>query len=266
MRHIHFMVLPLFLRRINLQPYPRPCLVAPVVSSPERDPSQAAPACCGIANEDQKKKILPTLHKMYERMQAQKQVAESSPDDALSWSSFVLPFLESAWSAGDKVLASSTVEVICDRIYSSMDRRSLTQHPRLGWPGVSCEIWGAHGAFGGEVYGWGAVMPAHIIRNLLGFRETEVVGQFLLSPAFGPLLVGAGKQYGITDLLYAKKKLGIHFTFQDERNLLAELDLPESSQVLSATDANGRSLQLNRSGNRWQFKTENYAGCVVKLS
>src|SRR5579883_36926 len=237
-----------------------------LVLTAERDPSQAAPAFCGIANEDQKKKILPTLHKMFERMQAQKQVAESSPDDALSWSSFVLPFLESAWSAGDKVLASSTVEVICDRIYSSMDRRSLTQHPRLGWPGVSCEIWGAHGAFGGEVYGWGAVMPAHIIRNLLGFRETEVAGQFLLSPAFGPLLVGAGKQYGITDLLYAKKKLGIHFTFQDERNLLAELDLPESSQVLSATDANDRSLQLNRSGNRWQFKTENYAGCVVKLS
>jgi hypothetical protein len=237
-----------------------------LVLTAERDPSQAAPAFCGIASEDQKKKILPTLRKMYERMQAQKQVPESSADDALSWSSFVLPFLESAWSAGDKELASSTVEAICDRIYSSMDRRSLAQHPRLGWPGASCEIWGAHGAFGGEVYGWGAVMPAHIIRNLLGFRETEEAGKFVLSPGFGPLLAGADKQYGIKDLLYAKKNLSIHFTFQDERSLLAELDLSEAVQALSVMDLSGKPLKTERNGSRWQFKAENFAGYVVKLS
>jgi hypothetical protein len=46
-----------------------------LVQSVEPDPSQAAPAFCGIATEDQKKRLLPTLRKMYENMQAQKQIA-----------------------------------------------------------------------------------------------------------------------------------------------------------------------------------------------
>src|SRR5579884_829367 len=101
----------------------------------------------GIATESQKKQLLPTLRKMYEDMLAQAQIPESSADNALNWSSFVLPYLESVWSSGDSELASKTVENICERIYASMDRRVLhtdAKAPRLGWPGTSCEIWGAH--------------------------------------------------------------------------------------------------------------------------
>lgn len=242
-----------------------------LVMAAERDPSQAAPAFCGVATEDQKKQIQPTLRKMYDKMQAQAQNAESSADDALNWSSFVLPFLESAWSSGDRELASMTVEVICERIYSSIDRRSIDgpsggAHPRLGWPGVSCEVWGAHGAFGGEVYGWGAVMPAHIIRNLIGFRETDDAGQFVLSPGFGPLLAQSGRQYGIAGLSYAKEKLGLHFTFLDSRNLSAELDLPEPVRIQWIRSSSGQLLRFERNEVRWQFKAENHESYVVKLS
>jgi hypothetical protein len=196
---------------------------------------------------------------------------ESSADDALSWSSFVLPFLEAAWTSGDRELASMTVEAICDRIYSSMDRRlvdasSSAKHPRLGWPGVSCEVWGAHGAFGGEVYGWGAVMPAHIIRNLIGFRETDDIEKFIISPGFGPLLAQTGKRYGIAGLPYAKQKLGLNFTLLDENSLQAELALPESVRILSITDINDQAVQFEHSGSRWQFKAKNHSRYLVKLS
>jgi hypothetical protein len=243
-----------------------------LVNTGERDPSQAAPAFCDIATEEQKKLIAPTLRKMFETMQAQKQIEASSADDALNWSSFVLPFLESAWSSGDKELASMTVEAICDRIYTSMDRRSIddassdAKRPRLGWPGVSCEIWGAHGAFGGEVYGWGAVMPAHIVRNLIGFRESEDAEQFVLSPGFGPLLAGAGKQYGIAGLPYVQQRISVQFTFLDARSLEFEITAPESVRILSVTDAAGQGVVPERSGTSWRFKGANYESYLVKAS
>src|SRR5215475_1819973 len=229
-----------------------------LVNAVERDPSQAAPAFCGIATESQKKLILPTLRKMYESMQAQAEKAESSADNPLNWSSFTLPYLEAVWASGDRELVSMTVEAICNRIYASMDRRDVdiasgSKRPKLGWPGVSCEIWGAHGAFGGEVYGWGAVMPAHIVRNLIGFRETDESEQIILSPGFGPSLSGTGKQYGISNLHYAKQSLGLHFTFVDERKLRVEIELPGGPSVLSVTDESGQPLQVEQHGERWQF-------------
>ena len=242
-----------------------------LVNAVERDPSQAAPAFCGIATENQKKLILPTLRKMYESMQAQAEKAESSADNALNWSSFTLPYLESVWASGDRELASMTVETICNRIYASMDRRDVelisgSKRSRLGWPGVSCEIWGAHGAFGGEVYGWGAVMPAHIVRNLIGFRETDESEQIILSPGFGPSLSGTGKQYGISNLLYAKQSLGLHFTFVDDRNLRVEIELPGGPSVLSVTDESGQPLQVEQHGERWQFKAANHNRYAVRLA
>jgi hypothetical protein len=241
-----------------------------LVTVAERDPSQAAPAFCGMATSQQKQRMLPTLHAMYQKMKEQSQVPESSAGDALNWSSFVLPFLESAWSSGDRKLASMTVETICDRIYLSMDRRSVealpgAAHPRLGWPGVSCEVWGAHGAFGGEVYGWGAVMPAHIIRNLIGFRETNDEQKFILSPGFGPRLALKGKRYGIASLPYAAGKLGLDFTFVDDSHLHAEVGLPSTAHLISVTDASGRLVPFERMGSRWAFRAENHASYVVKL-
>jgi hypothetical protein len=240
-----------------------------LVNAPERDPSQAAPAFCGIATDSQQKLLLPTLRKMYEDMLAQAQIPESSADNALNWSSFVLPFLESAWSSGDGELAPKTVENICERIYASMDRRVLqagSKIPRLGWPGTSCEIWGAHGAFGGEVYGWGAVMPAHMIRNLIGFRETGAVDQIILSPGFSSVLSGRDKQYGIARLPYAQQWISIQFTFEDDRNLHTEIELPQGTRVLSVTEIGGQPQKVEREGGRWQFKAVNYARYQVKLA
>ena len=112
-----------------------------LVEIAQRDPSQAAPAFCGIASESQKKLIANTLRKMYDAMQAQELQPQSSADNALDWFLFVLPYLESTWACGQQELASGTVESICDRIYPRMDRHSIAMtkgegavHPKLGWP------------------------------------------------------------------------------------------------------------------------------------
>lgn len=241
-----------------------------LVTIATRDPSQAAPAFCGIATGSQKKLMLPTLRKMYEKLQAQGREDVPQGDYSLDWSSFVLPFLESAWACGDGQLISETIETICDRIYTSMDRRSIEGPPgpkgaprKLGWPGVSCEIWGASGAFGGEMYGWGAVMPAHIIRNLTGFRETEDFGRIVLSPGFPPLLAIAGKRYGITGLSYGEGRLNLHFTFITDSQIQVEVEWPGGIQ--SVTGSDGQRLKVEHSGARLRFDAVNHGRYIVEL-
>jgi hypothetical protein len=241
-----------------------------LVENADRDPSQAAPAFCGIATEAQNKAMLATLHSMFERMQKNSERPESSADEALNWSSFVLPFVESAYAAGDRRLASATVEAICERVYSSMDRRSLQDpaapHARLGWPGTSCEIWGAHGAFGGEVYGWGAVMPAHIIRTLIGFRESGQRGEFVLCPSFGPAFAAAGKRYALRDLPYSGKRIGVSYTFSDERQLTAGLTLPVEARVVKVTRANGEAAKFAGREGHWEVAMENYQQYRIEVA
>jgi hypothetical protein len=243
-----------------------------LVEVDQRDPSQAAPAFCGIASETQKKLIANTLRKMYDAMQAQKLQQQSSADNALDWSSFVLPYLESAWACGQQELASATVESICDRIYPTMDRHSVAMakseggvHPKLGWPGTSCEIWGPHGAFGGEVYGWGAVMPAHIVRNIVGFRETPFPTRFMLAPGFGSKLNEAGKRYRLEHFSYASHVVDLDFLFSDEHSLLISLTVLEGPPSVSVSDTSGTPLKIKREGPAWQFEAKNFAVYAVEL-
>ena len=241
-----------------------------LVENAERDPSQAAPAFCGIATEEQNEAMLSTLKSMYERMEKNRERPESSADEALNWSSFVLPFVESAYAAGDRRLASATVEAICERIFRSMDRRSLQSQEapeaRLGWPGTSCEIWGAHGAFGGEVYGWGAVMPAHIIRTIIGFRESEEEGEFVLSPGFGPAFALAGKRFALDGLRYAGRTIGVSYAFADEKQVTALLKLPLQAQIASVSRGNGEAVKFTRQGAAWEIPMENFEQYRVRIT
>jgi len=242
-----------------------------LVTVATRDPSQAAPAFCGIATEAQKKRILPTLRSMYEELKAQGSKDVPQGNFSLDWSSFVLPFLESAWSSGDGVLVSETVELIADRIYTSMDRRIIEgpagpdgKPRRLGWPGVSCEIWGASGAFGGECYGWGAVMPAHIIRNLLGVRETADPRRIILAPSFGPGLAIPEKRYGITGLACGGRRFDLSYSFVGEQRIRVEARWPGGIQAVR--DADGRPAQMERTDDGFRFEVVNHQRYTVTLA
>jgi len=208
---------------------------------------------------------------MYEQACMQGKDASDEGSNALNWSSFVLPYLEAIWSTGDVELAAQVVATTADRIYSSMDRRSTgidstNTYKRLGWPGVSCEIWGSRGAFGGEGYGWGAVMPAHIIRNVIGFREAKEPTQFVICPNLPPPLAESGKRYGIRGLNYGTRRLSLSFLFLDQQRISVEIEMPGGSEIRSVHSEAGEKLQVKHQGMQWQVDARNHHAYTVQLS
>jgi hypothetical protein len=243
-----------------------------IVTSVPPDPAQSAPAFCGVATEDQKEQMRPVLRKFYDDSRSRGQNPAQGWDDGLAWSSIVLPYVESIWAANDGALASQVVHTIAERIYVSMDRHKLntetsaTDSHRLGWPGVSCEIWGAHGAFGGEGYGWGAVMPAHIIRTLIGIRETDDPTQLWICPSLPEPFLIAGKQYGISGLHHAsRERFDLSYKVLDGRNLLVTGNWSGLTRILFAIDSRGEKRTIENNGTKWQFQAMNNERYLFRL-
>jgi len=242
-----------------------------LVTSVPPDPAQSAPAFCGVATPDQLKQMRRTLSQFYDESRSRKRPAEGW-DDGLAWSSIVLPYLESIWATGDGPLAANVVHTIADRIYASMDRRTVESEPedkgapRLGWPGVSCEIWGAHGAFGGEGYGWGAVMPAHIIRSLLGVRETEDVNELGICPNLADSFMTPGKRYGIAGLRCSGAEgLAVEYRVIDGSRVAVSVGLHAGISIQSVLGANKTEKAVQRDGAAWRFEAENHERCILRL-
>ncbi len=241
-----------------------------LVTETGRDPAQAAPAFCGIATVEQMRQMRATLRQFYERSKARAGQPAAGWDDGLAWSSIVLPYLESAWSAGVGELAAEVVMMIADRIYRSLDRRTVeeddaSKRPRLGWPGVSCEIWGAHGAFGGEGYGWGAVMPAHIIRSLIGFRETEQADSIQICPNFPAALAIAGKRYEIRGLHYAGDRFDLA-ALMTAAGVRVEIAWRGAMRIMSGSGADGTPLRIETSAQRNAFDAANHRRYILRLA
>jgi hypothetical protein len=249
-----------------------------LVTSVGKDLGQVAPVFCGVASDDQKSRMRPALRKMYADSMSRHLAPAVDWQDGLHWSSLVLPYLESLRTAGEMELLSQVVQTIAERIYTSMDRHSV--HPgtdkggdakpattqKLGWPGVSCEVWGSDGAYGGEGYGWGAVLPAHIIRNLVGFHDPLEAGQLWLSPNLPESFVVAGKVYRVRNLQYAEETLDLAIRVVDSRRVRVEGLWSGSIRTVAVKDAAGTSVALERTDSGWQFEGSNRQPYLVLLS
>lgn len=161
-----------------------------------REVGQAAPVFLGQATAAQTAAMLPLLREY-----------PSHPAYYLEWPSLVLPYLESLWTAGDRALAAEVVAGIAERVFASTDRREIGHG--LGWPGVSCEMWGLEGAHGGEGYGWGATLPAHILRSIVGFRESATGLE--LCPNLPAALALPGKRYAVRNLQFRGDVLDLEY-------------------------------------------------------
>jgi hypothetical protein len=244
-----------------------------LVTSVPPDPAQSAPAFCGVATAEQKQQMRPTLRKLFDDSRALGQKPAQGWDDGLAWSSLVLPYIESIWSCNERSLAAQVVATIAERIYRSMDRKILESpesshsEPKLGWPGISCEVWGAHGAFGGEGYGWGAVMPAHIIRNLLGIRESNDPKEIWISPNLPESFLVPGKEYGLSGLSHGDKGDRFQLGYRVGVNsLTARLNWIGSARVLSIT-AGGRQIRYTQNERSLlEFEASNNEPYLVHLS
>ncbi|MGH9393980.1 MAG: hypothetical protein ACRD1E_07400, partial [Terriglobales bacterium] len=203
---------------------------APGANGPlRREVGQCAPVFLQQATAAQIQAMLPLLAEYRAR-----------PQYYLEWPSLVLPYLETLWTAGARALAAEVVADIADRVYSSLDRRSPT--PGLGWPGVSCEMWGLRGAQGGEGYGWGATLPAHIIRSVIGMRaEGE---RLALCPNFPEALAVQGRRYLIDNLQFRGDRLGLEYEILGADRVRVQGRWAISGARFSATAANHERLPL----------------------
>jgi hypothetical protein len=249
-----------------------------LVTSVARDVGQVAPVVCGIATGEQQQKMLPTLRKFFADSLAGHLSNPGFEDwqDGLHWSSLVLPYVESLWLAGELELVSEVVHAIADRVYATTDRRSLAlaspnsnvpaDPPKLGWPGISCEVWGAHGAYGGEGYGWGAVLPAHIIRNLIGFRDPRQPGELPLSPNLPDSFMVSGKIYAVRNLQHRGASLNLKIRVLNQRQVQVEGVWSGSARSIAVEDTSGAGVPLQAAGSSWKFEAINHHQYFVRIA
>jgi hypothetical protein len=251
-----------------------------LVTTVSKDVGQVAPIFCRIATGDQIEKMRPTLRKFYAESASTHLAPADDWQDELHWSSLVLPYLESLQTAGEMELLSQVVHAIAERVYTSTDRRTLSSvsnangdtktagapKQKLGWPGVSCEVWGAEGAYGGEGYGWGAVLPAHIIRNLIGYRDPDSANELRLAPNLPESFMAAGKIYRLRNLQYAEKLLHLGIHVLDSRRIRVEGAFPGSLRIISVKEASGKSIVLQGTGSAWQFEGLNRQEYLVRVA
>ena len=222
-----------------------------------KEVTQVAPIMCGVATATQIRDMTPAM-------------LDYGPqqDYWLEWASLVLPYAESMWRAGQRESLSKVLFEIVDRAYRSMDRRQLEPEKKLGWPGVSCEYWGQNGAAGGEGYGWGATLPAHIIRSLFGFREIEWSegDQFELGPNIPEDLSGEGKSFLLRNLHFRGRRFDLRYSQVAKGEFRATLTMPDKVGRIRITDDAGHEAPVQLAGTTVAFRAKNHALYRVRLN
>ena len=174
------------------------------------DVMMLSPLTCDVATAEQVDAIRPKL-----------QYFRDHPEPWLEWPSFFLAYTEAAWTAGTRILAAEATADIADRIYPRIDQRGLrfadSDQPYTDYriPGVACEYWpvAEDTEPGGENYGWGATLPLYIIRNILGFRETQELdtAEFFLAPSLPRRLLEPGRSYRARQLRFRGVGLSVRY-------------------------------------------------------
>ncbi len=205
------------------------------------DVMMLTPLTCQVASDEQ----IAALRDKFEHFR-------QNPRHWLEWPSFFLAFTEAAWTAGLRRLAGEATADIADRIYPRTDAREpLFYEPEKPFvyrvPGVACEYWplAAETEPGGENYGWGATLPLHVIRSIVGFRETEDVAAraFLLAPALPARLMQPGRRYGLRNLTYRDMDLTVSYFVESNEQLDARVEYATTHDVyVTISDATGNTV------------------------
>ena len=176
----------------------------PIILKDYHSVMMLAPIALGIATDAQMEMSKPSFSYFQENYRFW-----------LEWASFLFPFSEAAWNAGERKLLAEVLVNSGDGIFPGMDSRQvlpvspkdcpgLPEQYSYRTPGVAAEWWphlrkqeGKPDTWscGCENYGWGATFPTLLIRNMIGFREVNNLkqSQFHLAPALALLDVRNGK-------------------------------------------------------------------------
>jgi len=229
------------------------------------------PVALGIATPDQLEGIVPKLEHFKQHRKFW-----------LEWPSFWQIFSEAAWNAGQRMLLSELIAEVADRTYARIDRRELLPvrnfdtglPPQYNYriPGVAMEFWpiDEENPGGCENYGWGATLPALILRNIIGFREGDDAGgnAFLLAPALPSTACAPGRNYGARNLRFRQGRFDVNCTvMQDDQleiELTCRLDSPVPVEI--ADDEGRRVAGLDGSACEGQIRVRGRNGAVYTVT
>ena len=221
----------------------------PIIFEDFYDPIMLAPLTCGIATLSQIDAIRPKFKFFLENPRW------------LQWPPAVMAFSEAAWYANEHLMAAEAIANIAKRVYQRTDSRKImfvSENELFAYriPGIANEFWPISvRPAGGENYGWGAILPAFIIRNIIGYREFMPAGknQFYLAPALPENFLVPGKSYGISDLSFRQFEFYLTYEIKKDKSLRISLSytaptgtkLIVSDQMEKVIDVSVASEPLN---------------------
>lgn len=215
-----------------------------------------APISLGVASEEQ--------------MDSSKEVIVYFRDNYrfwLDWPSFLFPFTEAAWNAGQRKILGEILVNSGSGIFPGMDSNKplyiapsdapgLSNEYSYRLPGVAAEWWpylregrNEIWARGCENYGWGATFPTLLIRNMIGFRELSTLDkdQFNIAPALSPKMFETGKTYGIRNLSFRDSKIDVSYKLTGGDKILVNLKCESQKKIaLKVTDEAGRKIAASK--------------------
>jgi hypothetical protein len=167
----------------------------------------------------------------------------------LQWPPGLQTFAEAAWNAGRRMTAAGAVASTAGRVYERTDSRSVTSGDpadpfSVRIPGVANEFWPDEDIPpGGENYGWGATLPMHIIRDIMGFHEDIAGSGFILAPAIPDMLFLPGKTYTIDRLHFRGETYRVSCTCTGGDSLAVSLE-PRTGTLRSFSVKNGSLIRF----------------------
>lgn len=241
----------------------------PIILKDYYDVMMLYPLAAGITTEEQTRALTPWL----------KYFADH-PRFWLEWPSFMFPFSEAAWNAGQREFIGEIVAGTADRVYRRTDARhtrgiapfesTLPEQFKYRIPGVADEFWpmDEENPGGCENYGWGATLPMLLLRNVIGFRELDDPARdaFRLAPALPAQLLKKGGEYGIRNLRFRSVAVHLEYQVASGSDLTVRLRANGTPRRMTVTDGSGRRLASAADRKPLEFRAANGAAYTVEFS
>jgi hypothetical protein len=222
----------------------------PIILKDYYDIMMLYPLSLGIATEEQSKALIPWLNYFAEHSEFW-----------LEWPSFMFPFSEAAWNAGQRKFIGNIAAQTAARVYKRTDAKQTktispfesTMPERFQYriPGIANEFWPIKddNPGGCENYGWGATLPTILIRNLIGFREFDDPAKsgFRIAPALPDHFLNSKATYGMTNLHFGTTATDVEYRVTEDSRLNIRLSIRGAVKQVSVRDESG-SLRASSSG------------------
>jgi hypothetical protein len=109
------------------------------------------------------------------------------------------------------------------------------------------------------------VLPAHIIRNLIGFRDPRQPDELPLSPNLPNSFMVRGRTYRVLNLHYCSEFLELAIHVLNAQRVRVEGTWSGSFRAVAVKDARGTNVSLEGTGSRWQFEGSNHQQYFVRI-